>query len=118
MATKAIARPRARRIYVRANRARRRAQGFTIPLAALAGLAVGLAAPVEQVVKYGRFQEAGKHLVYNYTGYSMWSGKFRTEGLMRGLAPLALGMVVHKVIGGRLGVNRMLAQARMPFVRI
>ena len=117
MATKAIARSRVRRIYVRP-RSRHRSSGFTVPLAALAGLAVGLKEPVEQVVRYQRFEEAGKHLVYNYTGYSMWSGKFRTEGLMRGLVPLALGMFVHKAVGGRLGVNRMLARSRIPVIRI
>jgi len=115
----------AKRKYSR-KRSRRRG-GMTIPLAPLAGLAAGLGsgsswsggASVISRLMEGNIADAAKIACYHYTGVDPYTGQFSIDGLKTGVLPLVAGALVHKFVGGSpLNINRMLAAARVPFVRI
>ena len=115
----------ARRRYSR-KRSRRRG-GMTIPLAPIIGLGAGLAGgstwsggnSVISRLMEGDIADAMKIGAYHYLGYDINLGKFEVQGLMTGVMPLVVGALIHKFVGGApLNVNRMLAAARVPLVRI
>lgn len=89
---------------------------FTLPLAVVAGFA----APGIKIWEArggglsGVTREAGRIL----TGVDFWSGQFNFANTRYGLWPILGGMLVHKLVGGVLGVNRMLASAGIPFIRL
>jgi len=98
----------------------RRSGGMTVPLAPMAGLAAGLARPAQELMA-GNIDGAVTHLLYNYTGLSGYPGNltFKMEGLKNGVMPLVTGLLVHKFVGGPpLNLNRILARAKVPFIRI
>lgn len=110
--------PRKRRVKRTARRRRRRSRSITIPIAPVAGLAAGLAAPV-QAAMTGNMEQAADLLVAKYTGYSMRENRWNFNYLKEGMVPLILGLVVHKFVGGPpLNLNRVLARANVPFIRI
>lgn len=90
---------------------------FTIPVAPVAGLAVGMLKPAEEALK-GNLNGVIAHLSMNYTGYDPNAKNFDVMRLKNGLVPLVMGLLVHKFIGGTLGLNRMLGQANVPVIRI
>ena len=115
----------ARRRYSR-KRSRRRG-GMTIPLAPIIGLGAGLAGgstwsggnSVISRLMEGDIADAMKIGAYHYLGYDINLGKFEVQGLMTGVMPLVVGALIHKFVGGApLNVNRMLAAAKVPLVRI
>ena len=106
---------------------RRRSGSMTLPLAPLIGLGAGLAGgstwsggnSVISRLTEGDFEDAMKIAAYHYLGYDINLGKFEVQGLMTGIMPLVVGALIHKFVGGApLNVNRMLAAARVPLVRI
>lgn len=115
----------ARRRYSR--KRSRRSGGMTIPLAPIIGLGAGLAggstwsggnSVISRLIE-GDFTDAMKIGAYHYLGYDINLGKFEIQGLMTGIMPLVVGALIHKFVGGApLNVNRMLAAAKVPFVRI
>jgi hypothetical protein len=100
----------------KAARARSRSRQMTVPLAVIAGM-VPLTLNVYNGAKNGGINGAGFELVRGLTGYNWQAGKMEFNALVRGVGPILLGFLAHKV-AGRLGVNRALAQAGVPFVRI
>ena len=90
--------------------------GFTIPLAIIAGMAP-VASHALADYKAGGLELAGKGLCWSLTGYNPLQGKFNADGLWRGAIPLVIGVLAHKFIGGKLGINRALAASGIPFVR-
>lgn len=113
MATRAIARRRTRRVFVRAQR---RATKMTVPLAVVGGF-VPLGLNVYNGAKTGGVNGAGFELVRGLTGFNWQAGRMEWNALARGLGPILAGFAVHKVAGA-LGVNRALARAKVPFLRI
>lgn len=103
MATKAVSR-------------RRRAQ-FTLPVASLLGFAP-LAYDVYDGYKRGGLPGVMQHGVRDLTGWDTGTNSFRPVFLLRGLGPIIAGMMIHKFVGGRLGVNASLARAGVPFIRL
>jgi hypothetical protein len=90
---------------------------FTIPIAPIVGLMAGLAGPIKDLMD-GEVEFAVNKLKYSYLGLDE-TNKFKPEALMSGLAPLIAGALVHKFVGGPpLNLNRMLAQANVPIIRI
>ena len=90
---------------------------FTLPMAPIIGLVVGIA-PAIQPLMDGDYEGAVDILKFNYLGITH-DNKFNVEGLMKGLLPLIAGGLVHKFVGGApLNINRMLASAGVPIVRI
>ena len=99
---------------------RRRKRGkrkFTIPIAPIIGLGVGLAGPAKDLMD-GNVEYAVNKLKYSYLGLTP-DNQFKPEALLNGLVPLIAGVLVHKFVGGPpLNVNRMLARANVPIIRI
>ena len=97
---------------------KRRSRKMTIPLAPIAGLAAGLAWPIEAAVN-GDLHLALRRLGLRYTGFDPETGAFDINALKDGVGPLIVGLLVHKFVGGSpLNLNRMLASANVPFIRI
>jgi len=97
-------------------RAHHRRHTMTMSVAVLGGLMAGLAEPATLLIA-GHPGEAMKHATYNYTGWNSWESRWQPMGMQRGLMPLLIGVGVHK-IANAAGVNRMLARAKIPFLRI
>ena len=101
---------------------RRKRNGFTIP--------VGIVAPLGQSVIYAwaNGQDSPNPLLGSFkywlasmTGYLYRTDQplnFESKFLAQGLIPLAIGTVFHKIVGQRLGVNRMLASNGVPIIRL
>lgn len=113
MATKAVTKYRYR---TRVVRARSRRSGVTLPVAVLAGFAP------TAVAAYAGWRGSGvdglvHNLVMRLTGFSTDKGTFHAQQLMYGWGPILLGMLAHKA-ANRFGVNRALANAGVPLLRI
>ncbi len=111
--TKAITRYRYRR---RKNPGRRRG-GMTLPLATIAGFGP-LVANVIGGFRVGGAEKAFDNLSASMTGYSfqagIWSPRY---ALQWGIGPILLGAFVSK-LASKLGVNRALGRAGVPFLRV
>lgn len=93
-----------------------RRKKFTLALGIVAGFAPG----VMHVAT--AFQQAGPAWALNkasvvYLGYDPNSGQFNPGWMKWGTYPLIGGLILHKV-ASMLGVNRMLAQAGVPIIRL
>lgn len=105
---------RARRYY---RRARARASKMTIPVAAISGF---IAAPSIQYAFNnlmagnlpGVISELG-----GLAGIDPSTKKFSTEKLKQNALPIMAGLLVHKG-ASMLGVNRALASAKIPLLRV
>jgi len=101
-----------------AKKKNRRNRQMTIPLAPMCGLFAGMADGIGAAMR-GDYENAINWTVAHYTGYEPWSGQWNPEQLKRGLLPLVAGLLVHKFIGGApLNLNRILAAAKVPLIRI
>lgn len=87
---------------------------MTIPLAVVAGF-------VPTVVGVWNRRSSGQavadYLQSGFTGITPGTGQFNLANLRAGLMPIAAGFMVHK-IAGMLGINRAIARARIPLIRI
>ena len=94
-------------------------KSITIPVAVVLGFAP-LAKDIWTQASAGNWGDAGKVFVHNMIGWNNFGGgnQFDTQGFGHGLYPVLGGLAVHKVIGGMLGVNKMLSRAHVPFIRI
>lgn len=95
---------------------RRHSNGKFVSIAVVAGVAPGL------VNAYNGYRASGVNgavnsLTRNYTGFDTSTRQWRFENMLEGWAPLAGGILVHK-IANMLGVNRMLARSIFSFIRI
>jgi hypothetical protein len=109
---------KARRRYF--NRFKKRTyhkKAFTLPVAVLAGFAVPLTHSYN-AYKVGGLSKAGSTMAKVMTGYDMESNSFKFAELKAGLLPVVLGVLVHKFVGGKMGVNRSLSSAGIPLLRI
>lgn len=93
----------------------RRNGGMTIPLAMVAGFLPGAWRLWEKRQSLNHLgNEAGRI----YLGYDSWTGQWGFGSMKFGTLPIILGAVAHNLIGGRLGVNKMLSRAGIPFLRL
>tara|TARA_Y100000310_G_scaffold303899_1_gene342604 strand:+ start:600 stop:938 length:339 start_codon:yes stop_codon:yes gene_type:complete len=89
---------------------------FTLPLAAIVGFA-----PLINLT-WHNFQAGGAEQAFAtatriMTGYDPRNGQFHFGELRYGLAPMLMGLMIHK--GAQmLGVNRMLSNANVPLLRV
>lgn len=119
MATKAIAKRRSRTVVV-VKRATRRASKMTVPLAIVAGVAPTLMFAYDGFKiggSEGGVGEAAHRLTMRLTGYEWKGGVWSFGELTKGWAPILAGVVAHKM-ANRFGVNRMIASAGIPLIRI
>lgn len=95
----------------------RKSKAFTIPIAPVAGLIAGIADPIDMAI-HGNYYGAMEQTSMNYTGYSIAAKNWDIGRMWNGLVPLVVGILVHKYIGVKLGVNKALARAGVPLIRI
>jgi len=86
---------------------------FTLPLAVMAGLSVPVIGTVQRISTPA---EIPPYLVAGFTGLGA-DGQFNFANLRAGAFPVMAGMAAHW-IASKLGVNRALGQAGVPFIRI
>lgn len=100
------------------SRSRGPMNGFKLPLALVAGAAVG---PANVLARHrenaGNMADTARYANAIYTGYDPQAG-FNFSNMKGGTIPLAVGALVHKIVGQGLGVNRALAQSRIPVIRV
>lgn len=113
MATKALVKYRNRTVV---KRKRRKAQ-MTLPVAVIAGFTPLLGQAVYGY-KTGRGIEGiGHYTLAALTGFDSSNGSFAASRMTKGLLPIIGGLMVHKV-AGKLGINRALGRAGIPYIRI
>ncbi len=105
----------ARRAIAR-RRVGHKAKSMTIPLAVIAGF-VPMGMNVWTSYKEGGLDKASQSLVAQTTGYSRYDGKFHLDYLVAGMGPVLGGILVHK-LANKLGVNRAIGRAGVPFLRL
>jgi hypothetical protein len=89
---------------------------FTIPIAIVAGLAPG-AATTYQGFKAGGAKGALQELAGCMIGFDDYSHTWNFAKTRWGLQPLIGGMIIHK-IASMVGLNKAIAAAGIPFIRI
>lgn len=89
---------------------------MTLPVAVLAGFAP-LAYQTYRSYQENGVDGASQALVALTTGYSRWEGAWKAEYLMKGMAPIVAGVLIHK-LAGKFGINRALANAGVPLLRL
>jgi hypothetical protein len=109
--------------HVAAKKRRHSRGGFTLPLAVVAGFAPA-AMDAWNVGKIRKDQPGGRvggmlHMVaLDFAAYNTDTNSMDTNHLGTGWGAVVLGIAAHKFLGGTLGVNRMLARAKIPVIRI
>lgn len=96
---------------------RRRSRGFTIPVAVIGGFIPLLSNTMGHYKSYG-WNGASRYMTMALTGFDPQDRNFNFGRMGMGLFPIMGGILVHKLVGGRLGVNRMLASTGLPWVRL
>lgn len=98
------------------NGKKRRKNQFTIPVAVVLGMA-----PViyrySEGVKVGGFHHGLKEVIASLTGFDYWAGQWRLDNMKGGAFPLFAAFGVH-MLATKFGINRVLAQSRIPIIRI
>jgi hypothetical protein len=103
----------------RAKRSRRRPKkSFTIPIAIVAGFAPGILRFKAQGGFGSHTGGALKLAVSHYIPYDYMTQKITFAGLKWGMIPILVGILTHKYIGNKLGVNRALKQMGVPVIRL
>lgn len=112
------------RTVVRYRSAKRRGKkpGFTLPLAVVAGFGPVAVRTWQYGNYYGWLGNENSGLAEfsrDMIGINPYSTPVKFEGwrLQYGLLPVAIGLGIHKV-ASMLGINRMIARAGIPVVRI
>jgi len=95
----------------------RKKNGFSIPIVIVGPIAYNIAQRIDEINRDVSWAEVMDRLQYSYTGYSTVHKNFKWDRLSQGALPLAVGALVHK-LAGRFGVNRALASAGIPVLRI
>lgn len=103
----------ARRYY---GKARRKASAMTIPIAPIAGI-LGASAVQSAInnIKLGHWEAIPGNMA-TLIGVDS-EGKFYLPALIQNMTPIVAGMVVHK-LANKVGINRALASAKVPFLRV
>lgn len=98
-------------------RSRRRSASMTIPLAVVAGFGP-IISHTWNGYQQGGLSGALNDLSAYTTGYVPADNQWKASHMIEGLGPVLAGILVHKFIGNKMGVNRMLASAGVPLVRL
>ena len=97
----------------------RRRYSMTIPLAPVLGIAQATNAyGAWGDIVSGNYEAALDKITAGLTGFSPASGDWQPQRMVNGVVPIVVGLLVHKFVGGTLGLNRMLGRAKVPFIRL
>ena len=108
---------RTRRVFV--SRGRGRSHGHRVSLAVIAGF-VPLAMEVVNAYKTEPddfLNRAGHNVTAALTGYDTYDKKFHFAHMKNGSLPILGGFLVHK-LASKLGINRAIASAGIPFISV
>jgi len=106
---------RARRYF---SKVTHRAKKMTFPVAVIAGLMPGVTGTLNvATAQGGGWKAAGTYACSAYTGFNPVTNQFSMTNMNLGLKPLAIGVIVHK-LAGWIGINKAIAGAGIPFIRI
>ena len=103
---------------------RRRASGIRIPIAAVAGflplggMMIDVARNPDVYGAKNALTAMGVQASRSLAGIDPRNGQFNAAWLGTGLFPIIAGLLVHKFVGGKLGVNKMLAASGIPLIRL
>lgn len=105
--------------YRAAKRKTHKRAGFQLPIAVIAGfapLAMGEFHGIQRIMAGDR---AGgtQEMVIRATGYNTDNKTWNGAVFMESYGPILAGFVIHK-LAGKLGVNRAIAKAGIPIIRI
>lgn len=90
---------------------------MNISLAVVAGL---LPIPIKGYEAYKQGQgwsQIARQTLLAFTGWDFWNSNFKAQNLRYGLAPAVAGVLAHK-LANRLGVNRAIKNAGIPWISI
>jgi len=90
---------------------------FTLPIAAAGGVAAGVVSAVAEVDGNIMTPIFAQKVIARYTGVNMTNGSFNAEYLKLGLLPAVAGCLIHWG-ASKFGINRMIARAGVPILRI
>lgn len=98
---------------------RRRKSSFTLPLAVMAPASF---VAIQAFYKWqnGNFGEGLNYLTSAFTGFDFSTSGMNVwdvQRLKNGLLPVGMGIIAHK-LASRFGVNRALASAGVPILRL
>lgn len=110
MATKTVVRYRNRP----RRKIRRRAK-TTIPVLLAAPVAIPLVRTATQFI--GNPTMAVNNMVADFTGYNQYQGNFDPKRLRKTYTPIIIGYIAHKA-ANIMGINRLLARAKIPYIRL
>lgn len=100
-----------------AKKKKRRSNGFTLPVAVIAGFMPLTYGAIADWDRYG-WKGAVAGISARMTGYNPQVNTFNIPTMKEGLLPILLGGIIHKFVGTRLGVNRMLGSSGLPIIRV
>lgn len=89
----------------------------TLPIGIIAGLLPGVTRTFATFQASGA-QRASSEALAIYSGYDPMTRQWSIGNMSFGLLPLFAGLALHRFVGGGLGVNRILARSKVPFLRI
>lgn len=95
---------------------RRRSVNRKVSIAIVAGFIPGIAKTWEHMK--GGWSPGTREMGRIYVGYDWWTGQFDWQNLRYGTFPIIAGGFIHKFVGVKLGVNKMLASAGIPFIKL
>ena len=112
---------RRRTSYAVARRARPRKRSWInkvhLPLAVAAGF-LPVTKDAIDLFQGGGLRNVAKYLPKRFIPYDFNTGHWTMDKFMVGTGSIILGILVHKYVGGKLGVNKALASAGIPFIRL
>lgn len=90
---------------------------MTIPISIVGGLAVPVGTLVSHYRQYKDINVTTRELGQFFTGYDYTTGQWNFASMRYGMIPILIGAAAHKV-ANKLGINRMIANAGIPLIRI
>jgi len=93
-----------------------RKKGLNIPMAVVGGI-IPVVTRGAATIQASGWKVGLNNVASWFTGWDANTGNWSIKNLYYGALPIGVGMVVHKV-ASRLGVNRALASAGIPFFRV
>jgi len=89
----------------------------TLPIGIIAGMLPGVTRSFAVFQAQGAQKGANEALAI-YTGFDPQTRQWSIQNMQFGLIPLIAGLLLTRFVGGGLGINRILARARVPLIRV